>query len=316
MFYKKLFGIIFIFIFLVNYSFASYKEVGIGKIDDYYKAKISKDELINIINEIEYKLESQLDTNIFDYNESKNNINIIYLPPSILEKRIKKQVWKIKKEQNKLKKLEEYFLKNDKKIEKEKVKFEKKNSLHNQEIKKFNTYVKNINQKKSLSSSEYEKEKAYIEKEKNRITKETKILKSQRKIIKRLVNNYNQKLLIHNNLVKKFNSLNIELERMNRSFKKIKGKTFGQKETKLKTFYKDGKKIQEKSVINNMNKIEIYGFDNLSELKTILAHEIMHLVGIPHINKENSLMHPILQKQQLENINLTYDDIINFKKHF
>ena len=45
-----------------------------------------------------------------------------------------------------------------------------------------------------------------------------------------------------------------------------------------------------------MNKIEIYGFDNKQELKVILAHEIAHLVGIPHINVKDALMNPILQK--------------------
>lgn len=65
-----------------------------------------------------------------------------------------------------------------------------------------------------------------------------------------------------------------------------------------------------------MNKIEIYGFESLSELKAILAHEIAHLVGVPHIQEQGALMNPILQKNQKQNLNLTYDDILNFKEHF
>ena len=90
-----------------------------------------------------------------------------------------------------------------------------------------------------------------------------------------------------------------ELESMNRSFKKVKGKTFAQKKVTLKTYYKDGKKVEERDVEKTMNKIEIYGFDNLAELKVIIAHEIGHLVGLPHIQVEHALMNPILQKKQM-----------------
>ena len=99
-------------------------------------------------------------------------------------------------------------------------------------------------------------------------------------------------------------------------FTKVKGKAFGMKEITLKTYYKDGKKIKEKSVKSNMTKIEIYGFENISQLKAVLAHEIGHLVGIPHINAKKALMNPILQKNQINELFLTNDDIDNFNTNF
>lgn len=312
MFIKNLLIILFFF----NYSFSSFQEIRIGKIDSYYKDKINKYELRNIIDDIEYRLESQLNEDIFDYSENGKSIDLIYLPASKLENRINKQIKRIKNKQEKIHNLQKDFSKRDKELDVLKNKFEKRNANNNKKIKIFNNYVKKINQKKNLSSSEYKKEKNYIEKEKSKINKEAKNLKKERKILKKAINTYNQKLHSYNNLIREFNSLNNEFERLNRSFKKVKGMTFGQKEIRLKTFYKNGKKLQEKSVNSSMDKIEIYGFDSLEELKAILAHEILHLVGIPHINKENSLMHPILQKKQLKNINLTNEDIINFKKHF
>ena len=309
--------ILILLLFLFNFSFASFQEVRIGKIDNYYKNKINEYELKNIIDQIEYNLESQLNTNVFDYNtQSGKPIDIIYLPPSKLEKRITRLVQRIKTKQDKIKKLQKYFPKKEKDIKYLRDDFENKNSIHNEKIKSFNAYVKGINEQKRLSSKEYEKAKKYIKEEKLKINKSTKILKSQRRAYQREVNRFNLKLSSYNNQIREFNRLNNDLERMNRNFKKVKGMTFGQKEIRLKTFYKDGKKVQEKSVNSNMNKIEIYGFESLAELKAIIAHEILHLVGIPHINYKNSLMHPVLQKNQIENINLTNEDIINFRKHF
>ena len=103
---------------------------------------------------------------------------------------------------------------------------------------------------------------------------------------------------------------------MNRTFKKVKGKTFGIKKVTSKIYYKNGKKIEEKNVQESMNKIEIYGFDSLAELKVIIAHEIAHLVGIPHIEIQNALMHPLLQKRQINGLFLTKEDIKNFQENF
>ena len=64
-----------------------------------------------------------------------------------------------------------------------------------------------------------------------------------------------------------------------------------------------------------MNKIEIYGFESLNELKAILAHELAHLVGIPHIEVVGALMNPVLQKNQIENLELTSYDIELFNNY-
>lgn len=73
---------------------------------------------------------------------------------------------------------------------------------------------------------------------------------------------------------------------------------------------------KEKSVRNSMNKIEIYNFESISQLKAVIAHEIAHLVGIPHINEKGALMNPLLQSEQLNELYLTNEDIVNFKNNF
>jgi len=70
----------------------------------------------------------------------------------------------------------------------------------------------------------------------------------------------------------------------------------------VETFGQDGKKIEQKSVENSVQNIEIYGFENKNKLKAVLAYEIGHLVGLPNIDTEN--------------LTLTQDDIKNFKENF
>ena len=76
---------LYLFIFLSFNCFASYEQIKIGKIDDYYKDKISQQQLKNILDEIEETLETQLNMNIFDYSSNGKPIDILYVPDSKLE---------------------------------------------------------------------------------------------------------------------------------------------------------------------------------------------------------------------------------------
>ena len=54
---------------------------------------------------------------------------------------------------------------------------------------------------------------------------------------------------------------------------------------------------QVRKIFNEAQKT-VYGFESIDELRAVLAHEIGHLVGIPHIDIKNALMNPILQENQ------------------
>lgn len=301
----------------ISSSLASFQEVRIGKIDDYYKNKISTEELKKIITEIENTFESQLGKNIFDYSSNGKDIDILYVSPSKLEQRISRKIEHsiIKKEKiNKIK--NQYFPSIKIKIDTLKEEFKNQNNLVIKKTDELNQYVNNINKKKSLGQKEYFDVKNQITLEKKKIDLLIKEQKKIQKDIRRTTTKYNQKVKIYNNLVLQSNKLNSEIESMSLNLKKVKGKTFGQQNIVLKTYHKDGKEIKEKSTTTTMNRIEIYGFDSIKQLKVVLAHEIAHLVGIPHIEAKNALMNPILQENQEDNLTLTYYDIENFKKNF
>lgn len=311
-----IYKIIFPLLTLFTLSFASFQEVRIGKIDDFYKDKLTEQQLRTIIDEIKYTFESELNMNIFDYSQNGKPIDILFETPSKLEEKIQKKIENINSKLEKIQELKILFPQIKDEMTISQNSYNEQTSSLNKKIEALNGYIRDINKKGSLSKDEYLKVQNYINNEKNQIDLESKKQKKYHMDLTKLFNHYNQKVFSFNNLVNDVNRLNNEIESMNRSFKKIKGKTFGEENTIIKSYYKDGELVKEKSTTTTMNKIEIYGFDNLKQLKAVLAHEIAHLVGIPHIEAKNALMNPILDKSQEENLVLTPEDILNFKENF
>lgn len=311
-----IYKIIFPLLTLFTLSLASFQEVRIGKIDDFYKDKLTEQQLRTIIDEIKYTFESELNMNIFAYSQNGKPIDILFETPSKLEEKIQKKIENINSKLEKIQELKILFPQIKDEMTISQNSYNEQTSILNKKIEALNEYIRDINKKGSLSKDEYLKVQNYINNEKNQIDLESKKQKKYHMDLTRLFNHYNQKVFSFNNLVNDVNRLNNEIESMNRSFKKIKGKTFGEENTIIKSYYKDGELVKEKSTTTTMNKIEIYGFDNLKQLKAVLAHEIAHLVGIPHIEAKNALMNPILDKSQEENLVLTPEDILNFKENF
>jgi len=302
--------------FLFNFSYASFQEVRIGKIDAYYKDKITKDELREILDEIEKTLEIQLDMDIFEYSNSGKVIDILYIPASKLEQRINKKIEKLHIKRKRIAKLRKNFSNKEDEIDAFKKEIEAKNSVLNQKVNQYNDYIKEQNKNKAKTKKEYNAIQKEAKSRQSRLNIAIKKYKKDQQSFRRLVLSYNNKGFSYNNSIREFMRLRKEVETLSRSFRKIKGVTIEEQEITLKTYIKNGQRIKERSVNNIMNKIEIYGFESREELKAILAHEIGHLVGIPHINVKGALMNPLLQESQKYELHLTPEDITNFNEYF
>lgn len=307
---------LFFSLFLYTFSFASFEEVKIGKIDEFYKDKITQDELIFMIKEIETLFETKLQTNIFDYSTNGKPIDILYVSSSKLENDIARKIDNLNEKKNKIEELKSFFPPKKEEISQKQLILNEHIFITNQKIEDLNSYVREINSKKTVSKDEYVKIQNYIKLKKDEINKELNKKITLQNDLTIALNSHNQKVIIYNNLINDINRLSNEIESMGRNVKKINGRTFGLQEITLKTYFKDGQEIQEKSIKNSMNKIEIYGFDSKEQLKVVLAHEIAHLVGIPHLEVKDALMNPILQENQIKELTLTKDDIENFRKNF
>lgn len=308
--------IILLTLFLIGNVNAGVEEVRIGTIDEHYSKVITNIELKQILSDIENTFENQLGFDVFNYSNSGKPIDIIYLAPQRLEKQIKSKIKKLERKKVQIDELKSQFPEDKARIDEYQKGLNKFASYINEMTISLNSYIENANKQRNFNSSQYKSAQRYVQEKQDRIKREIKNLRKERRTLRRMSDKYNKKIRKLNNLVRSHNTLSNQITRMSRSIKKVKGKTFGSKEISLKTYYKDGKKVKKRTETTNMTKIEIYGFETKNQLKAVLAHEIGHLVGIPHINVKNALMNPILQENQIQNLMLIQADIRNFKKNF
>ena len=151
MYYK----IIFLLFFSFDSLFASYEQLRIGRIDDFYKDKLSEHQLKIIIDEIEHIFESQLNMNIFDYSQNGKPIDIIFETPSKLEEKIKEKMEKFTLKLEKIEELKIQFPKIKEEMTISQNTYNEQSSILNKKIEELNEYVRNINKKTNLSKDQY-----------------------------------------------------------------------------------------------------------------------------------------------------------------
>ena len=133
---------IFLFLFIsLNISFASYEQVRIGKIDSYYKNKISEQELLFLLKEIENLFESELKTNVFDYSENGKPIDILHVSNKQLEENISKKIEKLDNKKEKLLQLQDSFLLKKDEINQLQESLNSQTKILNNKIEALNNYI-------------------------------------------------------------------------------------------------------------------------------------------------------------------------------
>lgn len=306
-----------IFIILLSfycYVFADFQKLKVGVIDPRYG--ITPDQVKNIFLQIEDELETQAGMNLFDYAEDGKPIDFIYMAPSKKKQNIEKSIQTLKKRFESIGKLQERLVRKQKRVlEKESEVIKRKDILDtqilalNKEIEKFN--------------NEGQRSKEFVEKQRSMIEEKQRKLKMQIDKWKQLNRNYevnlnafNQSVIDYRFKIKQYNQMQRKLETLVRASPEVQGAAKGYKQIVYKTFQKGGNTFIDKQELNIMEKIEIYGFETLSHLKAILAHELLHMVGMGHINVKGALMNPILQENQVEKLQLTPQDIDLIHKSF
>jgi DNA repair exonuclease SbcCD ATPase subunit len=309
-----MFRVFFILSLLFSLSIAKYEKVKIGIIDRYYEDRINKNELYYIIKDIENEFESKLGFNIFDYSEDGKPIDILYIEKSVKKRRYEQSLKRLENYKQQIEHLKPLLSNKDDIFKTELDDLNQETNCINNRVSQLNDYIKSINAKKNLSKDEYEKARDYIDTEQNSINMDKKDIRAKQKQYNNSIKKYRQDISKYNRLINNYNRLQRKLEIMSKSIKEKKGVAKGYTQTIIKKFYKNGKLQTKKETNNYMEKIEIYGFENTTELKVVLAHEIAHLVGVGHINTKGALMNPLLQSSQLEYFELTDVDVREFLK--
>jgi hypothetical protein len=306
----------FIFLLVLNYSYASYEKVSIGDIDSSYSDKITKQQLRVIIKEIENIFEQQLGFNVFDLDKQGKPIDLIYMPSSKAKQTVLEGIETLKKKKREIEIMQEYFLSKKEYMQSTKAKLQKQQRVLNEQVRSLNDYIQKANNRKIDSRSEMNEIRRYINKRKRVIQSSQNRFEQRRIKFNNFLSAYNQKIFLYNSLIRSFNRLQRKIEVIARSIKEIKGAAIGYKKVIYETVEKNGVKQNRRIEENYMGKIEIYGFESLKQLKAILAHELAHLVGVGHIEKRGALMNPVLQDGQVMNLRLTNEDIKAFKEVF
>lgn len=120
------------------------------------------------------------------------------------------------------------------------------------------------------------------------------------------------------------NRLKIALDREQRNLEVQRRKTNGKSQqlnqlierqnrmvTEYNSKYTDSKKFDQGRYVKqgNSEQIKIFQFANHAQLKTVLAHEAGHAMGLSHVDNPESVMHEMMGKQNIFNLELTEEDI-------
>ena len=300
---------IFFLLILFNITYAQFETISVGSIDKHYQDTLSKQQLQEMIKEIEYLFESQLGFNVFDYSEDGKPIDVLYIPPSTAKKRLLRNLKEVQSLKTKIDTLQLYISTNQKSIELSRKQLTNEYTQFNQSIESLNEDIAQTQQAIHPVIEDIMKRKQIIEKNKLSLDKRKKQFNRNLDTLKRKIQKYNL-------LISKYNRLNRDVEKLSNTLVEVKGVTKGKTKTIYKKYTEDDQTDILQKTNTYMEKIEIYSFENMKQLKVIIAHEIGHLVGVKHIDTNDALMNPLLQEKQLDELSLTYEDIQAFYKAF
>lgn len=260
-----------------------------GDIDSRFN--ITKKQLADIMKEVETLWTTAMDRELLKYQE--NGRVVIKLIYSKEQKRMEderafsKRI-SVKKQQIEVMKRE--YKRLEKRFKERQADFKSTLADYNNLVKSYNNEI-----------SEYQKQGGISREQKDRL-KETK-----RKIsrLKREVNRKQKNLeLLRKRTNAKSRQLNSLVEQQNKMIAKY-NKRFGEPRK-----FDQGRYIRQ----GQNKQINIYQFANDAQLKTVLAHETGHAMGLGHVDNPKSIMHAMMDKQNIFNLTLTKEDISAIKE--
>ena len=252
----------------------------LGEIDPRFN--ISNADIKNVLAQAENVWEKDLNKNVFEYKEGAEfKVNFIF------DERQQRTVEgnNLNEQLDKLEEIQSDISKEYQTIEaiyqKTLATYQKNIKDYENRVEEFNAEIKKWNKEGGAPEDEYED----LKKEQKALEKLQEQLEAERKKINALVLNLNE-------LAKKEN------------------KTVGNYNEKVQT-YKE--KFGESTEFNqgeyNGLGINIYQFHEATDLKLVLAHEFGHALEVGHVENPSSIMYYLMEKQDLENIKLTGEDL-------
>jgi predicted Zn-dependent protease len=258
-----------------------------GDIDPRFD--IPQEELKHLMKEVETLWASAMKQQLLEYDkDGQVVINLVYSEDQQRtedERRLYKRI-QLKKGQVNV--LEQEYAHQKKRFEQNQELFSRTLSNFNQQVKKYNDWQKRM-KTRSIPFDIRQKFKQ-LERKINQLKVEVERRKENLEFERQKTNN---KLRQLNRFIDQQNKL---ISQYNMRFGVAKKFNQGQ-------YVKKGQDEQ----------INIYQFANLAELKTVLAHETGHALGLSHVNNPEAIMNALMDKQNIFNLSLTNEDITAIK---
>jgi hypothetical protein len=263
----------------------------IGKIDEDFN--ISEEYLKNILKRAEDIWEADNRGALFEYDPDADfKINLVYderqemsKEKQIVDSRIKEIIKERQQNESKHNELEQEYQKE------EEMYFNTSRKMIDVQ---YNYEMDVINY--NYGFEEDKKREKKLNRRRDTINGQISGLIAKEKYLNSLGSKINKIIEQDKKLVKEHNEL---IDEFRSKYKDREGRVFDYGE------YKQAVKKKE---------INVYAFIDDNDLLLILAHEFGHALGVEHIDNSKSLMYYLMEKQDVENLQLTNDDIIGLQE--
>lgn len=255
----------------------------LGDIDSRFD--ITRDQLTKVLREVEILWGTALDRQLLDYQkDGKVAVHLIYSEDQQRTEAEQALAKRIRDQKEYIEVLEDEYKDLKYRFEARHSDYKKIATAYN---KKAETYyrLRSKGQDKEVTSQLY-KRLEKMEKEVNDLKSEIERKEENLELLRQRTNAKSRQL---NTLIDQQNQL---VTRYNRRFSEAKK-------------FNQGRYIKK----GDEERINIFQFGNMAQLKVVLAHEAGHALGLDHVKNPKSIMHAIMEEQDIFNLSLTDEDV-------
>lgn len=259
-----------------------------GDIDSRFE--ISESELAAVMREVEALWATALDKDLLDYKkEGRVVIHLVYSEDQKRTQEEKAFSERIETKKNQVEIIEKEYERLRDRFEEQRKNFQTEVDEYNRLVESYNQFAERWSGRNipAHADNRFKRMEREINRQKSKVDREQQTLESIR-----------QRTNTKSRLLNKFaDELNEMVSEYNTKFSNPRK-------------FDQGRYIKK----GESEKINIFQFANHAQLKTVLAHEVGHAFGLSHVNNPKSVMHKMMDKQRIFDLELSNEDIAAIKK--
>ncbi|MFH5831136.1 matrixin family metalloprotease [Halalkalibaculum sp. DA384] len=254
-----------------------------GDIDSRFN--IARPTLEKIMREVEalWSIPGEGDL-VYYHEQGEVTINFIYSSEQQFTENEKQLSNRIARARERFKALKQEYAKHSETYQQRLDTFNQKVDLYHQELDSFNTKISEWNQSGGIPESEkprIKEEQQELQVHKRELDRDRRELTALGEQVNRLSEQLNSIADRQNTLVYHYNERYSHMNEFNQG-----------------SYMQTGQQ----------KKINIYQFDDIDNLRLVLAHEVGHALGLPHVENPRSVMYYLMDRQDVSGLQLSAED--------